>query len=79
MGSTADVVLGENGTAFLLLSMKRADLDELGLGCNRRGDMRVHLGLIVAWIGALCGIWANRKSFLLAPRRRAVGHRIASP
>jgi hypothetical protein len=27
--------------------------------------------LIAAGIGALCGIWANCKSFLLALRRRA--------
>jgi hypothetical protein len=34
-------------------------------------DMGFDLGLIAGGIGTLCGIWANCKSFLLAPRRRA--------
>ena len=33
----------------------------------------VHLNLrgVAGGVGALCGIWANRKSFLLAPRHHA--------
>jgi hypothetical protein len=33
--------------------------------------------VVAAGIGALCGIWANCKSFLLAPPRRAA--RVNSP
>jgi len=33
--------------------------------------MRVDLSPEALWIGALCGIWANCKSILLARRRRA--------
>ena len=35
------------------------------------GKVCGHLGLIAGRIGALCGIWANCKSFLSAPHRRA--------
>jgi hypothetical protein len=34
-------------------------------------DMRVELTIETRSIGALCGIWANCKLFLLATRRRA--------
>jgi hypothetical protein len=54
-----------------LLLVCRADLDKLRF----RGDlgfyMRIQLGTIAIRVGALCGIWANRKSFLLAPRRHS--------
>ena len=33
--------------------------------------MGINLGLEALGIGALCGIWANSKSFLLARSRRA--------
>jgi hypothetical protein len=33
--------------------------------------MSIDLRVVAVWIGALCGIWANCKSFLLALRRRA--------
>ena len=37
----------------------------------RRSDVRRDLGLIAVGVGAFYGIRANRKSFLLAPHRRA--------
>ena len=57
--------------AFLLLAVGAADLHKLRLRCDLLGDVFANPGLIAAWISALCGIWANRKSFLLAPRRHA--------
>jgi hypothetical protein len=59
-----------DGTSLLRLRKTRADLHELGLGGDGIGYVRVQLRLITAWVGALCGIWANCKSFLLALRRR---------
>jgi hypothetical protein len=32
--------------------------------------VRLHFVGVASRVGALCGIWANCKSFLLAPRRR---------
>ena len=55
----------------MLLAIGGADLDELRLRCDLLGNVSGNLGLIAAWVGALCGIWANSKSFLLAPGRRA--------
>jgi hypothetical protein len=46
-------------------------LHELGLGRNGLRHMSIDLALIAGGVGALCGIWANSKSFLLALRRRA--------
>jgi hypothetical protein len=48
-----------------------ADLDKLRLGSDLGLNVRFQLGGVAIWIGALCGIWANCKSFLLALRRRA--------
>ena len=47
------------------------DLNKLGTGCNLAVDVGSELDLIAGSVEALCGIWANCKSFLLAPRRRA--------
>ena len=57
--------------AFPLRTVGRADLDKLGFGGDGFRHVRRDLGLIAAGVGALCGIWANCKSFLLGPRRRA--------
>ena len=57
--------------AFLLLAVSRTDLHELRLYGDLLGDVCANLRLIATRVGALCGIWANCKSFLLAPRRRA--------
>jgi len=57
--------------AFRLLLVCRADLDKVRLGGNLGLHVRVQFGRIAIWVGALCGIWANSKSFLLAPCRRA--------
>jgi hypothetical protein len=46
-------------------------LHELGLVGEGLGNVGIDLRLIADGIGALCGIWANCKSFLLALRRRA--------
>jgi hypothetical protein len=42
-----------------------------GLAATLALYVRVQLGGVAIRVGALSGIWANRKSFLLAPRRRA--------
>jgi hypothetical protein len=56
--------------AIRLLLVCSADLDKLRL-CGDLGlDVRFQFGGVAIWIGALCGIWANCKSFLLARRRR---------
>ena len=47
------------------------DLDQLGTGCNLAVDVSGELDLIAGSGEALCGIWANCKSFLAAPCRRA--------
>ena len=62
------LVARECGAAFLLLPVRRADRDKIGLGGDGRGNLRRDLGLIASRVGTLCGIWATRKSFLLAPR-----------
>ncbi len=45
-------VARENGTAFALLPLHRADLHELGFGGDGGGDVRLDLRLIAAWVGA---------------------------
>ena len=57
--------------AFRLLLVCRADLDKLRLGGDLGLNVCVQLGGVAIRVGTLCGIWANCKSFLLAPRRRA--------
>jgi hypothetical protein len=57
--------------AFRLLPVCRADLDKLRFGGDFGFYVRVELGGVAIRVGALCGIWANSKSFLLAPCRRA--------
>ncbi len=67
-----DVLVARDGLlAFRLLLVCRADLDKIGLGDNLRLYVRVQFRRIAIRVGALCGIWANRKSFLLARSRRA--------
>jgi hypothetical protein len=55
-------------------AVRRADLHELRLSSNLLGNVGVHLRPKAAWVGKLCRILANRKSFLLAlvatPARR---------
>ena len=58
-------------TTVLLCAVGRADLYQFRLGSDGFGNVRVQLRLIAGWVGALCGIWASCKSFLLAPPRRA--------
>jgi hypothetical protein len=45
-------------------------LYQLRFGCDGLADVRFDLRGVAFRIGALCGIWANCKSFLLARRRR---------
>jgi hypothetical protein len=47
------------------------DLHHPRMGCYLTVDMSLDLAVIARGVEALCGIWANRKSFLLAPRRHA--------
>jgi hypothetical protein len=64
------VLVAWNRLLALQLLVGRADLDKLRLG----GDLGLYvsqLRAIAFRVGALCGIWANSKSFLLAPGRRA--------
>ena len=65
------LVARENLAAFRRFAIRGTDLHQLRLRCDLLSDMRTDLGLIAVRIGALCGIWANSKSFLLAPCRRA--------
>jgi len=65
------LVAGDRLLAFRLLLVCRADLDKFRLGRNLGFNVRVQFGGIAIRVGALCGIWANCKSFLLALRRRA--------
>jgi len=71
-----DVLVAGEGRAAAVggrcRSIGRRDLYQLGFGRDGLRDKPVQLGLVASRVGALCGIWANRKSFLLAPRRRAV-------
>ena len=55
---------------FRLLIVCGADLDKLWLRGNLCLYVCVQFRRVAIWIGALCGIWANCKSFLLALRRR---------
>jgi hypothetical protein len=63
------LVAGESGVAFLLLAIRRTDLNQLRLRSDGFGDMPINLCLVAGRVGTLCGIWANCKSFLLALRR----------
>lgn len=54
------------GATIPQLGAGHADLHEI----RRSASVSVHLRLIAARSRTLCGIWANRKSFLLAPRWR---------
>jgi hypothetical protein len=47
------------------------DLNQFRLRGNLALDMNRELDVIAIGVHALCGIWANSKSFLLAPGRRA--------
>ena len=47
------------------------DLYEVGTGGDLAVDVRLNLAVIAGGVNALCGIWANTKSFLLARGRRA--------
>jgi hypothetical protein len=53
------------------ISPSGLDLQQLRTRGNFAVDMRRDLDVVAISIKALCGIWANRKSFLLATRRRA--------
>ena len=64
------LVAGYNRAAFGGFAVGGRDLYQLRFRRYRPLHMRVHLGRIAGRIGALCGIWANCKSFLLARRRR---------
>ncbi|MDW5267538.1 MAG: hypothetical protein SA176_17485, partial [Edaphobacter sp.] len=69
------MVTGQDLTAFLLLAVSGADLDELRLRGDPLGKMSSDLGLIAVRVGALCGIRATGKCFPLARRRSAPGMR----
>jgi hypothetical protein len=53
-------VAKQDGAAFLLHTVGGADLNQLRFRGDGLGNVRVYLGLIVSWVAALCGIWANR-------------------
>jgi hypothetical protein len=66
-----DILVARDGLfAFRLLLVCRTDLDKLRFGGDLGFYVRVQFGSIAIRIGALCGIWANCKSFLPALRRR---------
>ena len=70
--SNFDVLVpGDRLLAFRLLFVCSADLDKLRLGGNLCLYVGVQLRRIAVRVGALCGIWANCKSFLPALRCRA--------
>ena len=62
-----------HGTGPLLLSVAPAvlDQDKAGVGCDLAVKVGFNLGVIARCVKALCGIWANSKSFLPFPCRRA--------
>jgi hypothetical protein len=49
----------------------RLNLNKVGICSEFPLDVRSYFSLIARAIEALCGIWANSKSFLLAPGSRA--------
>ena len=65
------LVAGKRGAGLVRRAIRRGNLYQLGFRRDRLRDMAVKLRLVASRVGALCGIWANRKSFLLAPRRHA--------
>jgi hypothetical protein len=62
----------DNRAAFGGFAVGGRDLYQLRFRGYRLLYMRVYLGRIAGRIRALCGIWANCKSFLSAPRRCAI-------
>ncbi len=62
-----------DGSGALLFRAASAilDLDEVGTGGCLAVDMGLDLAVIARGVKALCGIWANSKSFLLARSRPA--------
>ena len=58
------------GASLLLRAVGSADLNQLGFCSDCLAYMRLDLRRVALRIRALCGIWANCKSFLLARRRR---------
>ena len=83
LGRDPEVKYTQQGTAIAQFSVAterrstfptvpcRRNLNRRRLDFDCVCDMRVDLGPEALWISALCGIWANRKSFLLTPRRHA--------
>ena len=70
--SDFDILVARNGLLSLwLLPVGRADLDKFWLGRDLLLNVRLQLCRIAGRIGALCGIWANCKSFPLARCRHA--------
>jgi len=64
-------VAGNSFHSIGLLFVCRADLHKLRSGGDLGLHVRVQFGGIAIRVGTLCGIWANSKSFLLAPGSRA--------
>jgi hypothetical protein len=52
-------------------AVRGCNLYELRFGCDGLRHVRVHGRLLASRVDTLCGIFANCKSFLSAPRRRA--------
>ena len=55
---------------FLGIAPTVLDLNEAGMGGNLPVKECLNLAVVAGGVEALCGIWANRKSFLLVPRSR---------
>lgn len=74
------LVTRQRRAAFFLLPVGRTDLNQLRLRGDGFGNMGLDLRLVTGGVGTLCGIWANCKSSLLAPRQRTdrVGRAIDS-
>ena len=62
---------GNDLAPILRLTVDRADLDDLRLGCDLPLDLRFQFGRVAEGVGALCGIRATGKCFPLVRRRRA--------
>ena len=64
------LVARQDGAAFLLLAVGRADLHKLRLRGDGLGDVRIDLGLIAGWVGAAsCLPRSSPNSSLLCPVR----------
>jgi len=59
-------------SGVILSAPVRCDLYQFGTGGNGALYMRLDFAVVAGGQQTLCGIWANCKSFLLAPRRRTV-------